>query len=105
MRQTLIEREKELVAYAAKLAEIDDAGLTDEAANYAWLSAYAANNPRSIYHAKCDATYAEAARRGKPWLYARGWNQAFRLAGHEPTESDIARESPDHPIYAKEAAA
>ena len=42
-----------------------------------------------VYHWQCDATHDEARRRQKPWLYQRGWNDAYRSAGHEPSESDI----------------
>ena len=41
-----------------------------------WLSAYAANNPRSDYHWQCDACYDEAIRRGDEGLYISGWEKA-----------------------------
>lgn len=94
-----MEREKQLKAYAEKIAAMDDGAFVDEVENMVWLSAYAANNGRSIYHAKCDATYNEAKERGKPWLYQRGWNAAYRSAGHELSESDRAKARPDHPSY------
>lgn len=90
-------REKDLKKknFADGLRSRSDKQLVDESANYVWLSGYAANNPRSDYHWKCDACYDEARRREKPWLYQRGWNQAYRQAGHTPTEADLvaARES------------
>lgn len=60
-------------AYLAKLANMTDEQLFEEAKTHIWLSAYAANNPRSAYHWKCDATYDEAAKRdnGKADIYAR----------------------------------
>jgi len=75
--------------FRSKLEAMSDVELVNEVEHYVWLSAYANNNPRSKYHAKCDATYDEAKRRGKPWLYQKGWNAAFRSAGHEPSEADI----------------
>jgi hypothetical protein len=41
-----------------------------------WLSAYAANNPRSDYHWQAETCIAEAKRRGKPELYDRAWRRA-----------------------------
>jgi hypothetical protein len=75
--------------YRKKLAGMTDDDLLNEVESKVWLSGYAANNPRSEYHGQCDATYDEAKRREKVWLYQRGWNAAFRSAGHTPTERDI----------------
>lgn len=77
--------------YVAKVAAMDDDALIAETSNKVWLSGYAANNPRSDYHWHVDALYDEAKRRQKPWLYQRGWNKAYRLAGYEPSEHDLAR--------------
>lgn len=76
--------------FAASLQEMSDDALVGTTEHYVWLSGYAANNPRSDYHWMCDATYDEAVRRGKRWLYQRGWNQAYEVAGHEPSASDLA---------------
>lgn len=75
--------------YVAKLEAMDDDELVKEASDRCWLSAYASNNPRSDYHWQTDALYAEAKRREKPWLYQRGWNKAYRLAGYEPSDADL----------------
>lgn len=82
-------------AYTAKIEAMDDDALVAEASDKCWLSAFASNNPRSDYHWQTGALYAEAAKRRKPWLYARGWNKAYRLAGYEPSKNDLelARES------------
>lgn len=77
--------------YIAKIAAMDDEGLVQETSNKVYLSAYAANNPRSDYHWHTDALYDEARRREKPWLYQRGWNSAYRLAGYTPSEHEIER--------------
>lgn len=61
-----------------------------------WLSAFASNNPRAPAHAEADAAYAEAARRGKPWLYQRAWNKAYAFAGHRPSDQDLAAAEPEH---------
>jgi hypothetical protein len=79
-----------LEQYREKLAGMSDVGIVSEAESMVWLSCYAANNPRPDYHWQCDATYDEAKRRGKVWLYQRGWNAAYQSAGHTPTERDIA---------------
>jgi len=74
--------------FKTELEAMDDAKLQSTVEHYVWLSGYAANNPKSEYHAKCDATYAECERRQKPWLYQRGWNSAYRSAGYEPSDYD-----------------
>lgn len=73
---------------------IDWQSMTDEeylgrAETQIWLSAFASNNPRAPAHKEADAAYDEARRRGKPWLYQRAWNAAYRSAGYEPSQSDI----------------
>lgn len=80
---------KPTAEYVDRIVALSDDDLVHEASDKCWLSAFAANNPRSDYHWQTDALYAEAARRGKPWLYQRGWNSAYRLAGYEPSENDL----------------
>lgn len=58
-------------AYRERLAAMDDQALFREAKENIWLSAYAANNPRSDYHFKCDATYDESQKRADKEIYAR----------------------------------
>lgn len=82
-------QQKDLEGFVASLPSKSDDDLVEAAAHYCYLSAYAANNPRSVFHPKCDATYSEATRRGKPWLYKRGWNDAYAHAGHRLTAEDI----------------
>lgn len=84
------QQQAEKAAYAEKLASQDDDAFVKEVADKCWFSAFASNNPRSKYHWMADACFDEAKRREKPWLYNRGWNAAYRLAGHEPSEQDIA---------------
>jgi hypothetical protein len=62
--------------FADRLAAADEKEFLKTAEEYIWLSAYANNNPRSDYHWKCDACYAEAKRRGKPELYDQAWHKA-----------------------------
>lgn len=69
-------------AYIAGLETLTDGGLKDEAESKIWLSAFAANNPRSCYHWQCDATYAEATRRGKPEIYSEAHKAAMRSEGY-----------------------
>ena len=67
---TLDNRGRPRADYIAKLQACSDSELSKECDQYIWLSAYAANNPRSDYHWQCDATYDECARRGKPEIYS-----------------------------------
>lgn len=84
--------------YVGKLTRLSDAELVEETEQKVWLSGFAANNPRSAYHWQCDACYDEAKRRGKMWLYQRGWNKAYVSAGHELSQSDIdAAKEGQHP--------
>lgn len=80
---------EEQEAYAIKLQAMGDTALTEECGEKCWLAAYAGSNPRSKYHWQVDACYNEAKSRGKPWLYQRGWNSAYRSAGYEPSERDL----------------
>lgn len=62
--------------FADRLSLANEAGYLKIAEDYIWLSAYAANNPRSDYHWMADACYEEARRRGQPELYQRAWQRA-----------------------------
>lgn len=66
--------------FEEKLAVMTDDELFAECDRYIWLSAYAANNARSAYHWRCDATYAEATRRGNPDIYDRAYKRNLRAA-------------------------
>lgn len=81
--------------YAEKLTAMTDDELVSAVDRQVWLSAFASNNPRAPAHWKSDLTHAEAKRRGKPWLYQRGWNKAYVSCGHELSQADIddARDS------------
>jgi hypothetical protein len=62
--------------FADRLAAASDEEYLKIAEEYIWLSAYASNNPRSDYHWMCDASYAEAKRRGRPELYDQAHKNA-----------------------------
>ncbi len=64
--------------YRSRLEAMDDAKLFEETKDKIWLSAYAANNPRSCYHWQCDATYDEWDRRGKTDQYDQAHKQVSR---------------------------
>lgn len=66
--------------FADRIAEMDDARFMKEAEQYIWLSAYAANNPRSDFHWMADSCYDEAKRREKPELYKKAWERAAATA-------------------------
>ena len=61
-----------------KIAEMDDKELYEKTKEMIWLSAYAANNPRSDYHWQCDACYDEWMHRGKGQKYQQAWEYVAR---------------------------
>ncbi len=62
-------------AFANKLAAASVGEFVKMCKEYIWLSAYAANNPRSDYHWQCDACYDEAVRRNSVYLYSYAWHR------------------------------
>jgi hypothetical protein len=66
------------------LETLSDADLAKQCEHYIWLSAYAANNPRSAYHWKCDATYDECKRRGKLDIYTKAHTSELAKVRNEP---------------------
>lgn len=69
--------------------EMNDEDFLKKAEEQIWFSAFASNNPHAPAHEETDKAYDEAKRRGKPWLYKRAWNNAYRSCGFEPSQSDI----------------
>jgi hypothetical protein len=60
--------------YINKLSAMSDKDLYDQTERMIWLSAYAANNPRSDFHWQCDACYDECAARDKvKKIYTKAW--------------------------------
>jgi hypothetical protein len=51
--------------YVEKIINMTDEELLKETKDKIWLSAYAANNPRSDYHWQVDVCYDEWNKRGK----------------------------------------
>lgn len=62
--------------WGAKLKKMNDDQLFSHCEQFIWLSAYAANNPRSDYHWLCDAGYHECHDRDKIDLYSRAHDRA-----------------------------
>jgi hypothetical protein len=62
--------------YIEKVAQMTDEQIVEECEQKIWLSAFAANNPRSDYHTHVDILWAECHHRGKEELYSRGYEQA-----------------------------
>lgn len=62
--------------YLSRLQTMDAAALQKECEDRIWLSAYAANNPRSDYHWQCDACYDECVRRNQPNIYKTAYESA-----------------------------
>lgn len=55
--------------YLSKISSMSDEALWKECESKIWLSAYAANNPRSDYHWHAVACYDECQKRKKPEIY------------------------------------
>jgi hypothetical protein len=68
------------LAFADRIAAMDDDAFLRDAEQIIWLSAYANNNPRSVYHWQVDACWLEAQRRGRPLLYRKAFARAFQAA-------------------------
>lgn len=85
---------------------LDDDAFVKEAKTQIWFSAFANNNPRAPAHKEVDAAYDEAVKRGKPWLYKKAWNKAYRSCGYEPNEQDILGETEEgyRALHPQEAA-
>lgn len=62
--------------YLARIAAMDAEPLAHETELKIWLSAFAANNPRSDYHWHCDACYDECQRRGRGDIYSTAHKRA-----------------------------
>jgi len=69
--------------YLAKLQGMSRGELAEETKQMIWLSAYAANNPRSDYHWQCDATYDEWIwRDGDAKNYSRAHKRVMEENGY-----------------------
>jgi hypothetical protein len=64
--------------YVALVAKMDDDALFKETKSKVWLSAYAANNPRSDYHWHVDAIRNEWEARGKAEKYGEAFTETKR---------------------------
>jgi hypothetical protein len=69
--------------YLKKIAAMTEDQLLKETESKIWLSAYAANNPRSDFHWQCDATYDEWVKRGKVDQYNITYKKVMRSEGYE----------------------
>lgn len=81
-------------AFNAEIKEMDDDALERRTSDLVWLSAFASNNPNAPAHWQVDDCYDEFHDRNLQWRYQRAWNKAYRLAGHEPSEYDVAAAQP-----------
>lgn len=68
-------------AFEERLQTLDEDALFKEADRYIWLSAYANSNPRSSYHWRCDAVYAECRRRERVDIYENAHAHIMRQEG------------------------
>ena len=71
---------KPRLAYGLKVWLMTDEQMYVQTEQMIWLSAFAANNPRSDYHWKVDFLYAECVRRGREDLYQKAWEHASGTA-------------------------
>jgi ADP-ribosylglycohydrolase len=62
--------------YFDRVKAMPDKELSDETEMTIWLSAYAANNPRSDFHWQTDACYDAWASRGDLHGYEKAWKRA-----------------------------
>jgi len=74
--------DKPRTEYLARLQAMTDAELRDETEHMIWLSAYAANNPRSDYHWQCDLTYKIWMGRNKIDEYSRAHKAVMAQCGY-----------------------
>ena len=66
--------------YIARIKAMTDKELSAECESKIWLSAYAANNPRSDYHWHVDALWNECGRRNSPSIYDNAYKQVEKQA-------------------------
>lgn len=64
--------------YLQKIINMNEDQLSEETERKIWLSAFAANNPRSDYHYQCDACYDEWQRRNKPQGYSNAYDKVAK---------------------------
>lgn len=62
--------------YVSNLEKLSDEELLFQTEQDIWLSAYAANNPRSDYHWQATACYHEWQCRAKPEQYQKAYDAA-----------------------------
>lgn len=74
------------------LSQLDEAGLVSEASQAVWEdTVYSTADSQQ----RVDAIYRFLEDSGKPWLYQRGWNRAYKEAGHTLSDQDTLAASPD----------
>jgi hypothetical protein len=69
-------------AYVLKIAEMSNEDLGRECGSMIYMSAFAANNPRSCYHWQCDACYDECKRRKREDIYSEAHKGMMRSQGY-----------------------
>lgn len=70
-------------------SELNDKELVEKGEMQIWLSSFASNNPKAPAHEEVDALWKYTTDNGKRHLYQRAWNNAYRSAGYEPSDSEI----------------
>lgn len=63
--------------YLERLRSMTDDQLFSACKDMIWLSAYAANNPRSDFHWQCDACHDECKLRDKIDIYQKAFDRNF----------------------------
>ena len=64
--------------YFDKIKAMPDKELSEETEHTIWLSAYAANNPRSDYHWQVDACWDAWDLRGNLEGYGKAWKRVSK---------------------------
>ncbi len=68
-------QKEEFARFMESLPSKTDDELAKLCDQFIWLSAYAANNPRSNYHRMCDACYDECQKRNRSDIYRAAYKR------------------------------
>jgi len=67
--------------FVARLDSMSEEELSRICGEYIWLSAFAANNPRSCYHWMVDACYDACKKRDRVEIYSKAHKRVSDEAG------------------------
>lgn len=87
-------KEDQLRAYAGGLQCKTDDELVEESRSQIHSAALLVRH--STHDQKATKCWEESERRGRPWLYQRGYNRAVKEAGGEINASDLLCATEEH---------